>query len=75
MKFLIFSPECYPRHESKGKPLMNSKMNSISYSSNEAAPAHSECCVVMTVSLVHEGPSASILADHALIDRSLGLSH
>jgi branched-chain amino acid transport system ATP-binding protein len=42
----------------------------------ELALAHSERCVVIDHgSVVHEGPSAAMLADQALIDRFLGLSH
>lgn len=42
----------------------------------ELALAHSERCVVIDHgTVVHEGPSAALLADQALIDRYLGLSH
>jgi len=42
----------------------------------ELALAHSERCVVIDHgSVVHEGPSAAMLADQALIDRFLGISH
>ena len=42
----------------------------------ELALAHSERCVVIDHgSVVHEGSSAAMLADQALIDRFLGLSH
>lgn len=42
----------------------------------ELALAHSERCIVIDHgSVVHEGPSAAMLADQALIDRFLGLSH
>lgn len=42
----------------------------------ELALAHSERCVVIDHgTVVHEGPSAALLADQTLIDRFLGLSH
>ena len=42
----------------------------------EQALAHSERCVVIDHgSVVHEGASRDMLADHALIERLLGLSH
>ena len=42
----------------------------------DLALAHSERCVVLDHgSVVHQGPSAALLADQALIDRFLGLSH
>ena len=42
----------------------------------ELALAHGERCVVVDHgSVVHEGPSSAMLADPALIDRYLGLSH
>ena len=42
----------------------------------DLALAHSERCVVIDHgSVVHEGPSAELLGNQALIDRYLGLSH
>ena len=42
----------------------------------ELALAHSERCVVIDHgTVVHEGPSAALLADQRLIDRYLGLAH
>lgn len=42
----------------------------------ELALAHSERCVVIDHgTVVHQGPSAALLADQSLIDRFLGLSH
>jgi branched-chain amino acid transport system ATP-binding protein len=41
----------------------------------ELALAHSERCVVIDHgSVVHEGPSADMLADKSLVDRFLGLT-